>query len=1098
MHTRTVPSPTGTGSSTAIINYNQNSTYVTSTFDGNGDEVDYFSSDQYGNATGSSNYTTLVDKSASGAILYKYTVGYNSNLNETTVTNGSGVVTTTMAYADPNDPYMPSSVTDSNSNTSSFTYDQFGNTKTIVPPSPLVSTTATYSYSNFPLGELTAVQTGSKQPTTVSYNEPSGQIAQVNYPTPGTVGGTSSVSAKVYYSLYGDVSSVVLPGNATSATITYTLNYTTDGGYGQAEAIGEPLTVTDNLGKVTHMRYDTQGNLTSATDALGNVANATYDITNNPLTVTAPATGETGPGRSYSTFAYEYPDGPLSSTSAYDESGNLVRTQNVSYGLDGETLSYSGSTEPTTFSYDGLLRLRSLTDGNGHSTTYSYNANSYLASIAYPNANSTTGYDIESFPSYDAQGDLLERIDGRGIQTNYTNAGPDSMLSGVSYPASPSLNATYSYDGYGRLSGVSDGAVAAATGAGIVPSYDDDDDVISVQTTYAGPTSGTYLPAQTLSYTYNNDGSRASMVTPAGAFSYGFDADSRLNSLSNPFSETTSWSYLDNGWLKTRALSNGVTTTNSFNALGQLLDKSTKNVSSSVLSDFSVPAIGGYDGVGNVLSRSDSIAGVSAYSGSTSYAYDIKDQLTQEVSARAGGYTNNFAFDSGTITGSGNPTTFKGATNTFNADNQYANSGFTYDGEGNPTAYKGVSLTFDAEDRLTGYGTALTNGYMTSGLRAWKQNSGGTRTYFLYDGASPVCELNASGAVTATNTFGATGLVSRRVGTASTFYTFDLQGGNAQRLDASGSVIGSSMFDAYGAAANTDGSTDPYSGYGAEDGYYTDTETGLELCTFRFYDPSNGRFINRDPLGYDGGINLYNYTGNSGINGIDPLGLMSWEAAGNGAAQGFGAIGFVAGAYMGLNLGGSAGAFVGSAIGPEGTLAGGAVGAVAGVVSGAGAGYSSGALVGHALIDLAHLVSNAISDIGGGSSGPDNTSPPNDHGPKGYSSSNDNLASDIQPAEGGSGGTGSKYDGMSNKDINASFGQEQRDLLKEFFGQGKQGADDRAANFNVPNGLSNDTLNGYKEVAERQIAAGQDSTGVQQSRLELILRALGDPTRASL
>jgi YD repeat-containing protein len=110
--------------------------------------------------------------------------------------------------------------------------------------------------------------------------------------------------------------------------------------------------------------------------------------------------------------------GPISSSSAYDESGNLVRTVNVSYGLDGETLSYSGSTEPTTYSYDGLLRLQSLTDGNGHTTTYTYNTNSLLASVAYPNANATTGYDIETFPSYDSQGNLLKSIDGRGVQTN--------------------------------------------------------------------------------------------------------------------------------------------------------------------------------------------------------------------------------------------------------------------------------------------------------------------------------------------------------------------------------------------------------------------------------------------------------------------------------------------------------------------------------------------------------------------------------------------------------------------------------------------------------------------------------------------------------
>jgi len=996
LHTKTVPSPTGTGSSTATINYNQNSTYVTSTFDGNGNEVDYFSSDQYGNYTASTaNYTTLIDKSAAGATLYQYTAGFNSNLNATTVTNGSGVVTTTMAYADPNDPYMPSTVTDSNGHTWSATYDQYGNTLTVTQPSPRSTvTTNTYSYSSFALGELTSTHTGSKQATTVTYYEPSGHVHQINSPTPGTVGGSSTVTSSIVYDTLGNVTSVTTPGNATSSTITTTFGYTIDGSYSQPEAIGEPLTITDNLGKVAHLRYDSQGNVLSGTDALGNEVDETYDIVNNTLRVTAPATGETGPGRSYSTVSYQYPDGPVTSTSAYDESGNLTRTQNISYGLDGETLSLSGSTEPTTYGYDGLERLHTLTDGNGHTTTYSFNANSYLASISYPNANSGTGYDIVSFPSYNAQGDLLTRIDGRGIETDYAYADPDNLLTSVTYPATPSMNASYSHDGYGRVSGVTDGATAALVGAGIAPNYDDNDDVTSVQTTYVGATSGTYLPTQTISYNYNNDGSRASMVTPAGTFTYAFDGDGRLNSLTNPFSETSSWTYLDNGWLKTRSLSNGVTSTNTFNALGELLDMSTKNSSSSVLSDFSVPSTGGYDAVGNILSRTDTITGVSAYSGSTSYTYDIKDQLTQEASTRASGYTNNFALDAGTITGAGNPTTFKGASNTFNADNQYTNTGYTYDGEGNPTTYKGTSLTFDAEDRMTGYGTALTNGYMTSGLRAWKQNAAGTRTYFLYDGITPICELDSTGAVTATNTFGATGLMSRRVGSTSTFYTFDTQGGNAQRLNASGTVTGSSMFDAYGTSASTDGTTDPYSGYGAEAGYYTDSETGLELCTARFYDPSNGRFINRDPLGYAGGINLYNYTGNRGINGIDPLGLDSWTAFGAGVAVGCGAIGYVIGAVMGANAGGDAGGLLGTAVEPGvGTVVGAVVGASTGACVGAQRGGIVGGLVGvavgGAIAGIGRWISHASSGSGGSgcgcsTSGPDNTSPPSSNGPNGY------------------------------------------------------------------------------------------------------------------
>jgi uncharacterized protein RhaS with RHS repeats len=44
----------------------------------------------------------------------------------------------------------------------------------------------------------------------------------------------------------------------------------------------------------------------------------------------------------------------------------------------------------------------------------------------------------------------------------------------------------------------------------------------------------------------------------------------------------------------------------------------------------------------------------------------------------------------------------------------------------------------------------------------------------------------------------------------------------------------------------------------------------------RFYDPETGRYISVDPIGLQGGMNLYAYVENDQVNKIDPLGLWSY------------------------------------------------------------------------------------------------------------------------------------------------------------------------------------------------------------------------------
>ncbi|WP_458363675.1 RHS repeat domain-containing protein [Enterobacter hormaechei] len=55
-------------------------------------------------------------------------------------------------------------------------------------------------------------------------------------------------------------------------------------------------------------------------------------------------------------------------------------------------------------------------------------------------------------------------------------------------------------------------------------------------------------------------------------------------------------------------------------------------------------------------------------------------------------------------------------------------------------------------------------------------------------------------------------------------------------------------------------------------GQYADGETGLHYNLFRYYDPQVGRFIVQDPIGLNGGWNLYQYAPNP-LGWIDPWGL---------------------------------------------------------------------------------------------------------------------------------------------------------------------------------------------------------------------------------
>lgn len=94
-------------------------------------------------------------------------------------------------------------------------------------------------------------------------------------------------------------------------------------------------------------------------------------------------------------------------------------------------------------------------------------------------------------------------------------------------------------------------------------------------------------------------------------------------------------------------------------------------------------------------------------------------------------------------------------------------------------------------------------------------------------------------------------------------------------LDNNQSMVASYRYDPFGNTVNKSGSLADANLY-----RFSSKEihlnSGMYYFGYRFYDPYLQRWINRDPIGEDGGINLYDYVENDPVDAYDPFGEWLW------------------------------------------------------------------------------------------------------------------------------------------------------------------------------------------------------------------------------
>ena len=657
-----------------------------------------------------------------------------------------------------------------------------------------------------------------------------------------------------------------------------------DTGFGNASQNYMPMSITKRAGDssvsaTTQMTYDAIGNIVTSTDPVGAQTRMNYDADREATeTISADPDGG-GPLKPRAVRVNYNGDGTIASKEVGTDDGTFASFQQLVTGYDSygrkvqDTMTAGGTTYGVTqYGYDGMSRLLCTTtrmnagafgslpgactmgnqgsDGPDRITLYDYDGANRVKMVT---SGSGTNVQAVEQTGYYLNGTTSTVTDAKGNVTQYVYDGYD-RLNRTYYP-SQSATGQIDAGNYEELGYDARGLVTSRRlrdGNSYDPSYD----ALGNMTN----------DGQGHSFSYDNLGELLSANDGNNAYeNFGWDALGRKTNESAAHGGTASMSYDAAGRRTRLTWADGFYVNYNYDLLGEMTGI-TENSGAVLISI-------GYDDLGRrtVLNRANGSA--------TSYSYDGASRLTGLTHGGNANVTFGYGYNAGgqitSRTMSNDAYAWTGAVTTdrgysVNGLNQYTQSGSitpTYDGRGNLTSAGNTSYSYNLNNQLTNF----SGGYIyRNALGEWLDVNT-EQQWMVYDGDRTIEELGYDGTIKRRYVYGPGGdeplIWYEGSGTSDRRYLHaDERGSIVAVTDQGGNVSAINTYDEFGIPGANNQGRFQYTGQ------RWIPALGMYDYKARMYSPTLGRFLQTDPIGYDDGLNWYNYVGGDPINNIDPTG----------------------------------------------------------------------------------------------------------------------------------------------------------------------------------------------------------------------------------